>query len=169
MKQQSRTILGLAVFYVVVVSLLNAFLSRIPVINWLGLVLAFVFFALLLLGNVLELRPTHSRASKVVADPPYDEVGHLAKTIDRALFQNQPEPLSALGARLKSLILSAYSSQACQAKGELLPMTPDSSVSMQALPGDEWISSLLKDADSVTRMNVRDVERLVAKIEGWFA
>lgn len=108
MRQHPKAILGVAIFYTVVVAILDFFLKKIPIINWLALGLAFIFFTALILDSVVKLLARRPPKQAVLLETTEDELDRLEKTIDRALIQHQPESLRVLDERLKAVFLSAY-------------------------------------------------------------
>jgi hypothetical protein len=167
MKEQPKAILGLAVFYTVTVAILEFFLSKIPVINWLALTVAFIFFTAFILGAVMEFRPKQGRVQEAVRETYEDEIERLGKTIERGSQQNQPESLRTLEERLKSIALNAYAHHTNQTIDQISHDNPELLATVLA---DEQMSVMFKNNDGIpTLASPNDLKKVLSRIEDWLA
>lgn len=168
MKAHSREILGLAVFYAAVVAILDYFLTKIPIINWLALGMTFVFFTTLILDTVVKLLAKEQRTQTVVPETSESELGRLEKVIERALVQHQPESIKILDERLKSIVLSAFAIRANQSVTNLHQLAQDDPKSFVATIGDDQISEILAGRSTVLKeAGSHEVGKVLTKIEEW--
>jgi hypothetical protein len=164
----SRAIVELAVFYTCVVAVLDFFLTKIPIVNWLALSLAFIFFTGLLLESVSRLL-AKSRGTSSSATRKYeDELDHLETIVEKALAQRQPESIKILEERLRSIVVAAHARQTNQASGQLPQVAWDDSRSITAVAEDDRVSGLLTECSVVVNnSNSQGIERVISKIESW--
>lgn len=168
MKAYSREILGLAVFYAAVVAILDYFLTKIPVINWLALGMTFVFFTALILNTVVKLLAKDQRTQTVVPETSESELERLEKALERALVQHQPESIKILDERLKSIVLSAFAIRANQSVAYLQQLAQDDPKSLMATIGDDQTSEILAGRSTVLKnASSHEVGKVLTKIEEW--
>ena len=168
MKTHSREILGLAVFYAAVVAILDYFLTKIPVINWLALGMTFVFFTALILHKVVKLLAKDQRTQTVVPETSESEVERLEKAIERGLVQHQPESIKILDERLKSIVLSAFAIRVNQSVTNLHQLAQDDPKSLMATIGDDQTSEILAGRSIVLKnASSHEVGKMLTKIEEW--
>ena len=168
MKAHSREILGLAVFYAAVVAILDYFLTKIPVINWLALGMTFVFFTALILDTVVKLLAKEQRTHPVVPETSESELERLEKAIEHALIQHQPESIKILDERLKSIVISAFAIRANQSVTYLHQLAQDDPKSLMATIGDDQISEILAGGSTVLKdAGSHKIGTVLTKIEEW--
>jgi hypothetical protein len=153
-----QRILRIAVFYTGAVAIVDYFLAKTPMINWLTLGFVFLFFAALIVDSVVRLLAKEELVGKILHRQ-VDDLERLKEIIERALAQGQSESLKSLENRLRSLALAARDYGANRF-GRQLDRPNESALMAQLLTGS---SLVLKNLDA------GEIETLLAEIEAWLS
>jgi len=164
MKEHTRTIIGLAIFYLAVVAIADFFLAKIPIINWLALAFVFLFFTVLITSSLVGLLAKGKVPAEQFSHKDEDELERLARVVENALVEEDSESLKVLEKRLTALarIASGYRT------GSELQSTAEHGP--QSLPPvEEDLPKQTPTARPLIPMNLssREIENLLSMIEGW--
>lgn len=170
MKDSSKGILGIAIFYAIAVAILDYFLARIPIVNWLALSVVFVFFTILILDSVITALPARKQVSEKEPEIQEDELVHLEEIVKKALVQHQPHSQRVLEARVKAILIACRARKVSGPGIELNALTERGQQPFRAIASDAEISKLITgDSTIVEGLDIHGVERILSKIEAWLA
>lgn len=166
MREHTRRLFELAIFYVAVVAIAEFFLARIPTMNWLALGSAFLFFTILITSSVQRLLTKSELTAVKFSYKHEDELERLAKVIENALVEENAESLKALEKRLTALAQAA----SVYVAGEF-GSRPESTGEhgLESRPAGEEDILAYTPAGQITceNLSAREMENLLSKIEDW--
>jgi hypothetical protein len=166
LREHSKTVLELAISYTCVVAVLDFFLGKIPVINYLALSLSFLFFTGLLLESVAKSLVTDRKVPSNPTGRREDELDRLERIIEEALFQRRLEFTKLLQERLRSIIIAGRRWQI----GHLDLLLDDSSLVFVGIGEDFVARDLLADCSrAISNSSSQGIGKVLSKVESWLS
>ncbi len=170
MKEHIRTILGISGLYIVVVAIVDFFLAKIPIINWLALSFVFLFFVILITTSVLGRVANSQVTPKEPFHRPDDELERLAKIVENVLVRGQAESSKVLEKRLADLAQLASSSRTGKFAITALSTAEQSPQSFStSVDYDTSIQILAENSSIPKNLSLKEIENLLSQIEGWLS
>jgi hypothetical protein len=169
MKKQIKTLIQIGVVYLAVSILLDSFLAGYPILTWAGLGVAFIFFAIMIFGVLLELRP-HPAASKSVRhfQKNEDDLMRLDKLCQRAIDQGDATSTELLSKRIRSLAFAAAAYRFNITEPVLRNMAELDPTSLEQQIHDQSMFEMLTATSPVVnRRNTGDLRNYLTTIEDW--
>jgi len=165
LKEQLRGILWIGLFFSIVVAVVDFFLARIPVLNWAALTVSFAFLAIFVLDLVVKLVPRSRPAVPPPSEWHEDELQRLARLVGNALVKHDPESLSVLQGRLRSVTLTTIAERASLAETQIVQLAEHDAAALQEITEDKLISDLIACPASVRVDDPQTIEKVLSKLE----
>lgn len=166
MKQQAKSIIEIGVFFSIVAVFLDFFLGQIPIIGWIGLSIAFVLFAALILDSVSGLIPRSMVRTSIVPERRDSDLQRLERTLETAIAKHDPESAKALGQRLRSIVFGMTAYRTGLSESELRQLADKNPEALTAIVRDEQIREILQGREPVLRSGTsREIMVLLNKME----
>jgi hypothetical protein len=167
MNKQATQILQLGVFLSALVVFLDIFLMQLPVLDWLGLGVAFFFVAILILDLTAQLahQEKHPATSK---HQEHDELEWLEELADRAVHGHHPESINVLSERLRSLAITTVAARKRLTRKELQELADNDPKSLDSIVKDaQMVKLLARNASALKTGSRLEFEELISRIVNW--
>ncbi|HXZ91163.1 MAG TPA: hypothetical protein VEG61_08880 [Candidatus Dormibacteraeota bacterium] len=169
MKNHIKTLIQIGVVYLVVSILIDSFLAGYPILTWAGLGLAFILFAIMIFGVLLELIPRHAAKKSV---PQFrkndDDLMRLDKLCRRAIDHGDARSTQLLFERVRSLAFAAAAYYLNIDEPQLRNMAEQNPTSLEQRIHDQPMFEMLTATSSaMSGRNSDDLRNYLTKIEDW--
>jgi len=168
LKKQIRTLLEIGGVYLAVSIALDFFLKGYPVLTWSALAIAFLIFAVMMIGVVLELGAGASlrRVPHIAAHE--DELMRLERLSEKAIDDGNLDAGLLLSNRLRSVVFAAAAHRFDTSEVLLRDMAEREPNLLRDQIGDsELAGALASNKSLVNRGTLRNLEYYLAKTEEW--
>jgi hypothetical protein len=166
LKEQAKSIIIIAIFFAIVVVILDAFLAKFEIVNWIALGTAFLIFSVSILNSVAALLSQGKplRSNPLVAND--DELLRLEKNVSQSLVQGLSQPHTALEGRIKSLVTDAVANQNGLSAAELYQMVAERPGTLPNLLADDQLKRIIEgDVAALQNGSISELTSLLVKIE----
>jgi len=169
MKKHIKTLVQIGVVYLAVSILIDSFLTGYPILTWAGLGLAFILFAIMIFGVLLELVPRHAAKKSV---PQFrkneDDLMRLDKLCQRAIDHGDARSTQLLFERVRSLAFAAAAYYLNIDEPQLRNMAEQNPTSLEQRIHDQTMFEMLTATSSAVNAQSSNIfTNYLTKIEDW--
>jgi len=168
MKGYTRQLLEIAIAYVTVLILVDFFLIEYPILTWLALGAAFIFFSIFIVDVLLNLTPKKEVGPTQFELRSEDESTRLERLAKNALDESNPDAARQLSERLASVELRATAYRINMSDAQIADMAKRHPDLLEARLQDEGITLVLNShGQTVGPPSSRRIHDLLTILESW--
>jgi hypothetical protein len=168
LRQRLESFLKLGVVFAAVVAMMDYFLASFPILLYIGLTVAFIFFAVLIFDQIIPF------LSKAPANRPEaierhdDELVWLEHLAHKAIEQREPKSAELLATRLRAIVLAmaAYRTNISEARLEEIATENPKSLS-ELIRDEDMTQVIVGNVSQVIGKEPQAIQALLSKIESW--
>jgi hypothetical protein len=164
MREQTKSILVLSIFFSIIVVFVDAFLGQIELLLRIALSAAFFLFSTLILSDLAKLIVRKSPEETTISSGHDDELLNMQRTV-HSVLSHEPRTAEALEERLRSIAIRFAAMKTNLAEDYLIRMANEQPSTIVQLVGEELIGMIRGSEPVLRNASTKELDAALNKIE----